>query len=185
PYLGVDRVRSRDPVDGALHGTSAAVAADGGRIVRAADLRDLAIGTQREVGAFDDVRVAQPNFGPGRQPEILLRRDLAKVVALDPQFATERHLARARRGIFGIVDGIHLLDFAFGVVRDDELQRPQHRHAALGAAIEILTETVLEQRELDGVVGLCDADALAEVADAFWCITATPQARQRRHPRIV
>src|SRR5262249_16493794 len=160
PYVGLDRVRSGNPMDGALHGATAAVAADGGRIVRAADLRDLALGTQREVGAFDDVGVAQPHFGPGRQPEILLRPDLPKVAALEPQLGAERPLAGARGRILGIVDRVHLLDFAFGIVRDDELQRAQHRHAAFGAAIQIFTDTVLEQRELDGGVGLRDADAL-------------------------
>src|SRR5437867_5505728 len=94
-------------------------------------------------------------------------------------------LARAGGGILWIVDGVQLLDLAFGIIRDDQLQRAQDGHAALGACVEVLADAVLEQRQLDHVVGLGHADALAEVADALGRVAAAAQAGQRRHAWIV
>jgi hypothetical protein len=44
---------------------------------------------------------------------------------------------------------------------------------------------VLQQRDVDDVFLLGDADTRAEVADRFWREAAPPESGQRRHPRIV
>ena len=72
-----------------------------------------------------------------------------------------------------------------GIVRDDHLQRPQHRHDARRALVQILADAVLELRDVDDVLLLRDADARAEVADRLRRVAAAAQAADRRHPRIV
>src|SRR5262249_26706214 len=170
-HLRLDGVSGGDPVNGALDGAATAVATDRGGIVGAAHLRHLTVATHREVGALDDVGGTQTNLGAGRQPEILLWGAVAEVVALDPQLAAERDLSRAGGGVFGIVDGIQLLDLALGVVGNDELEGAEDGHAPLGAAVEILADAMLEQRQLHRVVGLGDTDALPAVTDALRRVT--------------
>ena len=71
------------------------------------------------------------------------------------------------------------------VVLDHHAQRAQHGHHARRALVEILADGVLEQRDVDQVLALGDADALAERADRLWREAAAPHADDRRHARIV
>ena len=125
-------------MNGALDAPPLAVAAHGGGIVLAAHLDHLARGVLLEIGALDDVGVAQADLGPRRQPEVLLGGDLAEVVLLDPELPAEGHLSRARGGVFGVVDRLHLLDLALGVVLHDELERAQDGHATLRPLVQVL-----------------------------------------------
>ena len=66
------------------------------------------------LAAGDEIGVAQPHLGAGREPEELLRRVLHEVVALDEDLAPERHAPRARRRIVRMVDRLELLARALG-----------------------------------------------------------------------
>ena len=87
--------------------------------------------------------------------------------------------------ILGVVDDVDLFDLSLGIVRDDDLQRPQHRHHARRAPVQILADAVLELRDVDDVFLLGDADARAEIADRLRRVAAAAQAGDRRHARIV
>ena len=67
--------------------------------------------------------------------------------------------------ILRVVDDVDLLDLPFGIVGDHDLERPQHRHHARRAAVQILAHAVLELRDVDDVFLLRHADPRAEVAD--------------------
>src|ERR1019366_6513327 len=101
---------------------------------------------------------------PGGEPVELRRRDLAEIVAVDEQLPGERHFPRALRGIFGVVDGVQLLDLSFRVVREDDAHGIEDGHHARRAAVQILPEAMLEQLDLDHTVALGEADAVAEIA---------------------
>jgi hypothetical protein len=50
-----------------------------------------------------------------------------------------------------MVRDLHLLGLAVRIIRQHQLQRPQHRHGARRAAVEILAHAVLEQADVDDV----------------------------------
>ena len=108
--------------------------------------------------AGDEVRRAQPDLAAGRQAEELLGRVLHEVVALDPELAGERHLARPGRLVLRVVGDLHLLDLALGVVLDDDLEGVEHAEAAKRRAVEHVAHRVLEHLDLDHAVGARDAD---------------------------
>ena len=81
-------------------------------------------------------------------------------------------------GILRVVDRLDVFDLTFRVVLDHHLQRAQHRERALRAAVEILADGVLEQRDVDDVLFLRDADARAEVADRLRRVAAATDARR-------
>src|SRR5215470_17795032 len=171
-HLGPSGVGGGDPVDGALHVAAFAVASEGFGIVLAAHLDDLPRRVLLEVRALDDVGVAEAHLGAGGEAEVLLGRHLAEVVLLDPQLAAEGDLARARRGVLGIVHRVHLLHLALGIVLHDELEGTEHGHAPLRAPVEVLAEAGLEEGQLHRVVVLGHPDALAEVADGLRGVAA-------------
>ena len=77
----------------------------------------------------------------------------------------------------GIVDDVDLFDLAFRVVRDDDLQRAQDRHDARRAAVQVFADAELELRDVDDVLFLRDADALAEVANRLRRVAAPSAGR--------
>ena len=89
------------------------------------------------------------------------------------------------RRVLGVVDDVHLLDLALGVVRDHHLERVEDAEPARRRPVQDVADRVLEQAELDDGVGLRDADHRREVADALGREAAPAQARDRRHPRVV
>src|SRR5579875_3252709 len=95
PHLGFDRVSGADPVDGALDlAVGAGHAVTRCRIERAAQFDDIAGTVLDHFLAFHDADATQPHFAAGHQPLETLRRHFRKVLALDQQFARERHRAR-------------------------------------------------------------------------------------------
>ena len=65
-------------------------------------------------------------------------------------------------GFLRMVDRFELFDLPFGIVRDHDLQRPQHGHHARCPLVQIVANRVFEPRHVDRAVELRDADALAE-----------------------
>ena len=72
-----------------------------------------------------------------------------------------------------------------GIVRDDDLQRPQHRHHARRPLVEVVANRVFEPRHVDRAVELRHADPFAERAHRLGRVAAAAQAADRRHPRVV
>ena len=89
------------------------------------------------------------------------------------------------RGVFGVVDGVHLFDLTLGIVVDDDLQRTQHGHHARRALVQVFADEVFEHGQFDDAVGLRDADGGAEIADRFRRVAAAADAGERGHARIV
>ena len=129
------------------------------RVVRAAQLDDLARRVLHDLLAGDEVGVAQAHLAAGREPEELLRRVLHEVLALDPELAREGHLARAGRGVLGVVDGVELLDLSLGVVLDHHLERAAAPPCA-GARVRFSSSRTQcsSIAHVDDAVALGDAD---------------------------
>ncbi len=84
-----------------------------------------------------------------------------------------------------MVGEVDLLHLSLGIVLDDDLERAQHGHDPFGPAVEVLAQAVLEQGHVHHVVGLGDADALAEVADGLGGVAPAADAAEGRQARIV
>jgi len=115
----------------------------------------------------------------------LLGRIFTKVIALDIELSAERHLARAHRRIFRIVDGLQLLELPFRIVVDHHPEGIQDCHTPGRAQIQVLAEAVLQQLDIDNAVAFCHADDLGEIADRFRGVAAAADARDGRHARVV
>ena len=178
-------MRGRHPVDRPLDAARGGGAIERVEIDRAAQLRDRPRGVLDDLVALQDVGVSQPHLAAGREPEELLHRHLHEVVLLDVQLAGERHLPRASRRVLGVVRRRDLFDAPRGIVRDDDFQGTEHRERPLRAPVQVLAHGVLEQRDVDHVFLLGDADARAEVANGLGRVAAPPQSRNRRHARVV
>ncbi len=172
-------------MDRPLHAACRGRAGERLRIVRAAQLDDGARRVLHDALAFQDVGIPQAHLAARRQPEELLRRRLHEVVVLDVEHARERDAAGPGGRVLRVVDRVDVLDAPFRIVLDDDLERPQHRERAQRAAVEILAHGVLEQRDVDDVLFLGDADARAEVAHRFRRVAAPADAGNRRHARVV
>ena len=134
----------------------------------------------------DEVGVAQAHFLARREAVVLGRRNFAEVVLLDVDLAREGHLARAGRGVFGIVGDLDEFLLTRGVVVDDQLERMQHGHGARGAAVQVVALEVLEHFD----VRACRWCARRrwrrdEGADGFGGKAAAADAGERGHARIV
>src|SRR5690348_2499536 len=106
-------------MDGRFHlAAIGRVTAPGRRIVRAVNLDDLAFFILHDTRARYEEAPAKTNFLTWRKPEELLRRIFFEIVLLDIKDTRERNFSRPGRGVFRIVDCIHLLDLPFRVVVD-------------------------------------------------------------------
>lgn len=54
----------------------------------------------------------------------------------------------AAGSILGVVEGVDLLEVVLGQVHQGDLQGPEHRHAALGAHVEVLADGMLQDGHL-------------------------------------
>ena len=125
------------------------VAAARGRVVGAAELDHVAGRVLHDADALDEVGVAEPHLAARGEAEEVLRRVLAEVVLLDVEHLRERHLPRPGRRVLRVVDRVHLLGLALGVVLDDDLERPQHAHHARGLLVQVFAQGVFEPRHVD------------------------------------
>ena len=135
--------------------------------------------------AFDDVGVFQADFAAGFQAEEFRGRDFGEVVLLDPEFAAERELAGAGGRVFGVVDGVEFFVVVFGEVGDDDFEGAQDGEAAVGAAVEVLADAVLEDGDVGDAVVFGDADVVGELADGAGGDAAATQAADGRQARVV
>ena len=76
-------------------------------------------------------------------------------------------------GIFGVVEEAHILRLPLGVVRDNEAHGVEDGRATQGMAVQILTDSVLEERHIDDTIVLRVADLIDEAADRLRRIATT------------
>ena len=75
-----------------------------------------------------------------------------------------------------MVDRVEVFGLSFRIVLDDQLQRPQHGHAARRGAVQHIAHRRLEHPDIDEAVGAGDADPPDEFADRLGWHTTPPQA---------
>ena len=162
------------------------ITAAGLRIIGAQHLGDVAVRVLHTAGTLHQIRALQAALRTvGGQSLVLGHRDLHKVLRLDPQMAREGDLMGALRRVGGVVLHREYLALALGIVGHRQLHRVQHRHGALRMRVQVLPQAVLQEAVLNGVGGLCHADALAEAADGGGGVSPAAQTAQRGHPGIV
>src|SRR5581483_10151388 len=110
---------------------------------------------------------------------------LHEIVALDVKFAAERNAAGSGSRIVWVVDSFDLLDLAFGVVFDHDLERPKHRHSSKRGLIQDFANAELEHSPVDHAVGFGNTDAFDEFADRRRWYPAPSEPRDGGHARIV
>ena len=77
------------------------------------------------------------------------------------------------------------LAFALRVVFDNQFHRIDNRHRARSIFVQIFADAGFQRSDLNRVVLFGHANAFAELTDRGSGVTATAQARDRRHTRIV
>ena len=81
--------------------------------------------------------------------------------------------------VLGIVDGVEFLDFAFGIIGDDHLDRAQHGEPAQGAFVQVFANGIFQHGHVGEAVVFGDADVVGEFAEG---LSRTPR---RRMPLMV
>ncbi|KAG0948670.1 hypothetical protein G6F31_014032 [Rhizopus arrhizus] len=174
-----------DPVDGALDLAVGAFHARARfRIQPAAQLGDGAVGILDHLIAADDAGAAQAYFATRNQALPALRRHFGEVLAVDPHFASERHLAAAEAFVLRMVAEGQLLFVAFGQVGQHQLDRVDHGHAARRGAVQVFAQRAFQHAEVDQRILLADAHALGEQAHRCRRVPTAAQALQGRHARV-
>ncbi|CCJ97352.1 hypothetical protein BN130_3945 [Cronobacter malonaticus 507] len=184
--LNRQRMRRADPVDNAFD--LAAVsrvfaqrfgivgAVNGGDFTRVVFLHTL---------GFNDIRVTQTHFFTEHQTLVLLVGFFTEIRAIDPDFAAERHVAVAHFRFVRMVRHGHHFAVALRVVFDNQFHRIDNRHRARRVLVEIFANAGFQRGHFHGVILFGHADTLAEFTDGRGGITATAQAGNGRHTRIV
>ncbi len=162
------------------------VAAPGIGIIFRIDLRDAAIVVLFAAGAGDEISALQAALrAAGEQTLILGHRRLQKVLALHIKLPGEGDGMGAVLGAVGVVFHLEGLALPLGIVGNDQLHGPQHRHHPAGVLVQILPQAVLQEGVFHRAGNLGHADALAEIADGGGGIASPAQAAEGWHPGIV
>jgi hypothetical protein len=152
--------------------------------VDAADGGDLAgLRVFVEPGAGHVVGVAQAHLGPRGQPVPFFGSLFAKVVAFDEEFAGKGHWPGAHGRVLGVVGKVDGFDGVFGIVFDDELDGLKDAHHAAGPAVQVFAQAMFQKGHVHEVVGLGDADAVAEVAQGLGGVPPAAPAAPGGHAR--
>ena len=136
-------------------------------------------------GALDDISRLQSDFITREETEVFLFRNFHKVIGFDPELLGERNFTRSVFRTLRIVLNRKCFCLAFRIVIDDKLDRMNDTHDTLRCRIEILTETVLEECEVNHCIYLRNTVSGVEVMDGSRCITTAAKTTERRHTRIV
>src|SRR4030042_2212320 len=157
---------SRDPVYGSFHLAAAPCSpALCLRVIGAMQLDRFASVILHSPDTFDDVRISQSHLTTRSETEEFLRRAFHEIVPLDVKHARKRHFSRPHTRVFRIIDRIHLLYLPFGVIVDNHADGLQHSHNSPGTLVQVLSDTMLQQRNIYCAVRLGHADTFAEISD--------------------
>ena len=162
------------------------VAAPAVRVVLGGDLGDVSVFVGLVAHALDKVGPLQAALGTlGVEPLVLGYGLGQEVLPLDPQLPGEGDGVGSLLGMEGVVLHLEGLALPGGVVGDDQLHRPQHRHDPPGGLVQVLPEAVLQKGVFNGIVRFGHPHPVAEIADGFGGIPPPPQAAQGGHAGIV
>ena len=185
-HFGRDAIRGRYPVDRALD-LAVALGATAERlgVVLSVDLDDIAVLILLTARAAHDVGALETHLLTRGHAEVLLRSILQEVLALDEELTREADRVAIGVGVFGVVEEAHILRLPLGVVRDNEAHGVEDGRATQSMAVEILTDSVLEEGHIDDTIVLRVADLIDEAADRLGRIATTTQPADRRHTRVI
>ena len=146
---------------------------------------DLTVRVLVAAGALDHKAIAQAGAVSRIQPAVTLARHLHEVLALDPQFATQRHGAFAEFRFERVVGRKAILALSLRIIVDDQFQGVEHGDATFGGFIHHFTHGFFKQRVFDQRIRFGYANAFGKEPETLRGITAPTRADQRRHARIV
>ena len=176
----------RHPMDNALHtATITRRAFARHRVVRAAQLNNIALLVLDNLIALDKVRVAQAHLVTRRKAEVFLWRILHKVVTLDVDNLREWNLTHTCLFVLRVIDSLTHLDLALLPICDNHFERVQYCHSTLGNLIQVLTHAVLHLAEVNNIIALCHAHHLGKCSHRCRSIALTAQCADSRHSRVV
>ena len=176
----------RHPMDRRFHFAAVrCVAAARIRVIRAVNLHHVASIILDHAGAFHQVGIAQPHFVTRKQPEVLGRRRLAEIILFDIEHSGKGYRARTCRWILGIVDRLHLFHQVVRVIVDDQLERIEHSHAALGNFIQMIAHHCLKLRHFHPAIVLRLAQASNKIDNCAGWHAPPAQAAQRGQAGII
>ena len=161
------------------------VSAAGRRIIGGVNDRHLSVRILFAAGAADKIRVHEPDLIAGEQAEIFLRRVLHEVLALNPEFPAERHLAAPELRVFLIVFHRQKLRSALRIIVDHQLHRIEHRHHPAAGRLQILADAILQHRIIRDRICLRNTGQFHKPADRSRREAASAQSRDRDKPRVV
>ena len=186
--LAVHAVVGIHPVNGCALDLPAVsgIAAPAVGIVGCQNFGNLAAFIRDAAGALDDVGTLQAALGAVGVQTLVFGNGLSQeVVPLDPEVTGEADFPGTGLGIVGIVLHLEGLALALGVVGNGQLYGVKNGHDPLGGLIQILPQAVLQERKLDGVGGLGNANPVTEVADGGGGVAPAAQAAEGGHSGIV
>ena len=154
-------------------------------VVFAIDFNDVTVFVLLTAGTLDDVCTLETHFFVGRKAEIFLGRILHKVVALDIDFAAERHFVGTTIRVFRIVLHFDIFDSVFGIVGDNDFHGVEHGTHARCFLVKVFTDAEFEERNVVDSLKLGITDASEERFDRIGRKTATAQTADGRHTRVV
>ena len=148
-------------------------------------LGDVAVGVFYHVSALYEIGVTESYFSARREAEEFFGWFFHEIIAFDEKLFREWDFSRAGGGVFGVVYCIKFFRLIFGVVCDNNFKGVYNGHYARGGFVEVFAEAVFEQCDVDGAVEFVDTDDFAEVSNRGWRVTATSEAADGGHSRVV
>ena len=184
--FGIDGGGRIDPVDGAFDFSAVGgVAALCRRVVGAVDAGDIAAFVLFHAFAFDEIGTLEANFAVRFQAEILFGRIFHEVVPLDEELLAKEDFAGSGVRVFRVVFHFDFFGPAVFPVVDDDGNRVQNRHGALGGFVQLFADAEIEQVDIDHAVRFGYAYPVAELTDGSSRVAAAAQSAYGRHPGVV
>ena len=146
---------------------------------------DVAVRVLLYLVACDEVRALESYFIAREESEVLLHRNFHEVVAVHPEFFSERDLSCAHLRHLAVVLNSAHLDLVLRIVVDDYLDRILYNVDSRHLELQIFSDALLELSDVDGRISLGYADVVAELADGFRCVASSAYSSERAQSRIV
>ena len=147
-------------------------------------LGDVAVAVFYKTIALHNIGALQTHHRPGRQAEPFFGRHFHKIFPLDPEFLAEGYDAGAHAFIRTVLGGqfFHLAVF---IIINDQFHGIENGHHAAGGFIQVFAEAEFQQAQVDEVLPLGDADAVAEIADGGGGVSLAAEGADGGHAGVV
>ena len=173
-------------MDGALDLTVAARhSATALGVIFGIDLNDIARFILFATRAFDDIGVLQAHFAFWFEAEELLRCVFHEVVSFDVEFTAEGDVMLAVFRFLWVILRRERLCLSFWIVGQNQFDGVQHGTGTHGVGVQVLTNGVLQQGDVNQSVVLGVANGVNELVDALRRVATATQAANGRHARVV